>query len=149
VVAGPRPVGQYVAWVKLNIDHPRVKSADFRIMGSVRPDITFATGHTNFPETLVFEQLAEGTKETRTLTIVNQAPEIAYLLKDVEITGPKSDFFEATIETVNEGIEYRVHLTADGNIDLPFFRGALKLKADHPDMPEKTIPFHGWIKKTD
>lgn len=146
-VGGPREVGHFNAQVKILIEHPRVTEATFTLIGSVQPDISFQSGHKTFPEALVFEQMQSEDKATRTLTIENRDPTVPYILESVEVQGPKTEYFEAKVRELQKGVRYQVTLTADGAIGMPFFRGKLVLKARHPEIPEKAIQFHGWVKQ--
>ena len=143
----PRPVGQLTAQVRVLIDHERANEVPFTVFGVVEPDVLFSSGHQTFPEALVFDQLAPDTKLTRTLTVTNADPAVPYVLREAEVRGPKPEFFDAVIVPIVDGVSYEIRLTADAKVDMPFFRGSLVLHADHPELPEKAIQFHGWVKK--
>ncbi len=146
-VHGPREVGPFNAQIKVLIDHPRVSEATFTLIGSVQPDISFQSGHKTFPEALVFDQMAADATATRTLMIENRDPTVPYILEAVEVAGAKSEYFKASIREIQKGVRYQVALTADGAIGMPFFRGNLRLRARHPEIPEKDIQFHGWVRQ--
>ena len=146
-LTGPLPVGALSPRVKILIDHPRVQAVDFHMTGIVRPNVTFDSGQANFQENLNFEQFGPDEQVTRTLRILNSAPDEPYLLEGVEVQSKQSEFFTVETTEVTPGVEYQVKLTADGAIGLPFFRGNLMLKAKHPDLPGKLIPFHGWVRQ--
>lgn len=146
VIDGDLPVGALSPRVKVLIDHERIESVDFTMTGIVRPNVTFDSGQANFQENINFEQFGAGDKVTRMLAILNAAPDEPYLLEDVEVQSKQKEFFTVETVTVQEGVKYEVRLTADGAIGLPFFRGNLMLKAKHPDVPAKLIPFHGWVQ---
>ena len=147
VIDGALPVGALSPRVRIVIDHPRIQSVDFTMTGIVRPNVTFDSGQANFQENINFEQFGPDEKVERTMTIVNTDPSVPYVLQEVEIQSKQAEFFTLETVTIEEGVKYEVHLTADGAIGLPFFRGNLMLKAEHPDVPSKLIPFHGWVRK--
>ncbi len=145
---GPRPVGQLFAKVRVKLDHERVKETEFTVIGIVDSDVQFSSGHPTFPEALVFDKAAAGSELTRTLKVSNSDPETPYVLESVEVLSKSSDFFDTKIRTIKEGESYEIDLTARLEADLgSFFRGNLRLNANHPDMPAKTIAFHGWVQK--
>ncbi|RKY21953.1 MAG: hypothetical protein DRQ55_02710 [Planctomycetota bacterium] len=146
-INGPLPVGALSPRIKIQIDHPRIKGVDFTMTGIVRANVSFDSGQANLQENLNFEQFAPEEQVTRTLHIVNSAPDEPYLLEDVEVQSKQSEFFTVSTKEIRPGIEYEVSLTADGSIGLPFFRGNLLLKAKHPDVASKLIPFHGWVRQ--
>jgi len=146
---GPRPVGPFTARVRIKIGHEKVKSVDFTVYGIIRPDVNFDTGSPTAPDSVSFDQMNKGDVVTRTIKITNTDPSIPYMLKSAEIQVPEHQkpMIQATLNTLQEGISYEVVLTAKANMAEPFFRGNLKLVADHPDLPTKVISFHGWVKQ--
>ena len=79
--------------------------------------------------------------------IVTQAPAVPYRLQAVDLLASQKDFFATEMRTVEEGVSYEVDVTVDGALGAPFFRGSVVLRAEHPDLPSKMIPFHGWVQK--
>lgn len=146
-IDGDRPVGPINARIRIGIDHERIEHVDFAVTAMVEPNVTFDSGNTAYPENLNFEQLKPEDKVTRTLTITNTDPAVPYDLQSVDLVTTKKDFFVTEIRTVEEGVSYEVDVTVDGSIGDPFFRGSIMLRALHPDVPNKMIPFHGWVRK--
>ncbi len=147
ILDGARPVGTISAKVRINIEHDRIKYGEFFVSGIVEPDVTFNSGNPQMPKIISFDQLKPGTKTTRTLTIQNRDPDTPYLLQSYDLFTEKSEFFAVEIRAIEKGVHYEVDVTANAAIDQRFFRGTLVLKADHPDLPQKTVPFHGWVPK--
>jgi hypothetical protein len=146
-VDGELPVGALSPRVKIVIKHPRIKAVDFTMTGIVRPNVTFDSGQANFQENLNFEQFGVDEKVTRVLRIVNTDKDEPYVLTSVEVQSKQSEFFTVEQIEIEAGVQYELRLTVDGAINLPFFRGNLMLKSEHPDVPSKLIPFHGWVRQ--
>ncbi|MGQ0552032.1 MAG: hypothetical protein ACT4PU_02295 [Planctomycetota bacterium] len=151
---GGRPTGVVTARLRILIGHARVKHLDVMIYGTVEPDVAFDTGNTVVPETINLEQMQAGESVTKTLTITNRDPSIPYRLDSVEIQ-TKADLkahFTATIRTLQDGVSYAVDLNCDGRVlesapDTTYIRGTLLLKATHPELPNHSIQFQGWIRR--
>ncbi len=143
----PRTVGAVTAKVRARVSHERVKSIDFFIYGQVQPDVIFNTGEANFPESISFDQIDPGTTVTRKLTITNHDPDTPYKVVSIDIQAPKPEFFKTKLNTVEEGLRYEVEISADSAIAENFFRGNLVVRAQHPDLPNKVVPFHGGVRK--
>ncbi len=144
---GPRPVGPMTVKVRVKLGHEKVKGVEFFVYGVVQPDVTFSSGHPQFPESISFDQMEPGSKVTKTLTIKNGDPSVPYVLESVDIQSPKPQFFVTSIRTIEEGVSYEVDVTADATVGDAFFRGNLVLHAKHPDLPSRVVPFHGWVRK--
>jgi hypothetical protein len=148
VLDEPRTVGPFTHKVRVNLEHERVKSADFFLYGMVEPDVVFDTGNPTLPGALSFDQMARGSTTMRTLTITNRDPSVPYLLDgvDLQIQPEQQEFFETKLNTVKEGVSYTVEVTARSDMPEPFFRGNLVLRAKHPDLPQHVVSFHGWVR---
>lgn len=144
---GPRAVGPITTKVRIKLGHERVKSLEFFLYGQVQSDVVFNSGNPNFPETISFDQMDPGTKVTRTLMVTNHDPDTPYTITSVDIQSPKPEFFATTVRTLVEGQKYEIDVTADAGIAENFFRGNLVVRANHPDMPTRPVPFHGWVRK--
>jgi hypothetical protein len=57
------------------------------------------------------------------------------------------EFIESDLETLEEGVRYKITVRVKPEIDARFFRGVIKLLSDHPDLKKKEIPLKGWISK--
>lgn len=146
-IDGKLPVGTLSPRVRVLIDHERIDHVDFTITGIVKPDVTFDSGQTAFQENINFEQFGRDEKVTKTLVIINKDPDVPYVLESMDLLTQHKEFFETEIVESDEGNSYTIEITVDGNIGAPFFRGSLVLRAKHPDLPQKMIPFHGWVKQ--
>ena len=147
VVEGDRPVGALSARVSIQIDHERIKTADFAVTAIIQPNVTFESGNSAFQENVNFEQLGPEDTVTRTIKITNKDPAVPYVLTGVDILTSKKEFFEVSIREIEAGLSYEVDVTVDGAINAAFFRGSIVLRAEHPDLPTKMIPFHGWVRE--
>lgn len=146
-IDGKLPPGTLSPRVRILIDHDRIDHVDFTITGIVKPDVTFDSGQTAFQENINFEQFGRDEKVTKTLTITNKDPSIPYLLESADLLTQHKEFFETKIISIDKGNSYKIEVTVDGRIGAPFFRGSIVLRAKHPDLPQKMIPFHGWVKQ--
>lgn len=150
VLAEGRAVGSLSGRINAVVDHERIKAVPFYVQALVRPDVTFSSGNEAFPEAVTFDKVAPDETVTRTLSIKNADAEVPYVLEEVELQTKNPEFFETAIREIEPGVEYAVDVTASGAIaesGSTFFRGNLLLKAKHPDLPTKTIPFHGWVRR--
>lgn len=147
IIEGDRPIGAVSARVAIEIDHERIKQADFAVTAIVEPNVSFDTGNTSYQDSVNFEHVKVDEKVTRTIKITNQDVAVPYRLQAVDILTSQKDYFETTLRTVEDGMSYEVDITVDGSLGAPFFRGSLILRAEHPDLPNKMIPFHGWVQK--
>ncbi len=146
-IDGDRPVGAMSARVAIEIEHERIKRADFAVTAIVEPNVAFDTGNSSYQDSVNFEHVQADEKVTRTIKIVNKDPAVPYRLQTVDLLASQKDFFSTTTRTVEEGVSYEVDITVDGALGAPFFRGSVVLRAEHPDLPSKMIPFHGWVQK--
>ena len=144
---GPRPVSAVATKIRVKLTHERVKGVDFFLYYQVQSDVVFSSGNPNFPDNISFDQMEAGSKVKRTLKITNSDPATPYKVTAVDIQAPKPEFFKTELRTVKEGVEYEVDVTADAAIQENFFRGNLVIRAQHPDLPNKVVPFHGWVRK--
>ncbi|MDG2149071.1 MAG: DUF1573 domain-containing protein [Planctomycetota bacterium] len=142
-----RPVGAISTRVAIQIDHERIKQVDFAVSAIVEPNVSFNTESSSFQDSVNFEHVNADDKVTRTIKVLNKDPSVPYMLEGVDILTSQKDFFETEIRTLDEGVSYEIDITVDGAIGAPFFRGSLVLRAEHPDLPSKMIPFHGWVQK--
>ena len=131
----------------IQIDHERIKQVDFAVSAIVEPNVSFNTESSSFQDSVNFEHVNADDKVTRTIKVLNKDPSVPYMLEGVDILTSQKDFFETEIRTLDEGVSYEIDITVDGAIGAPFFRGSLVLRAEHPDLPGKMIPFHGWVQK--
>ena len=144
-ISGDLPVGSLAPRVRIDIDHERVSFVDFTVTGIVRPNVTFDAGQETFQENINFGQFGPDETVTKTLKITNTEPDVPYTLETVDLLTQHKDFFTTEVRTIEEGVQYEVDVTVSGKIEAPFFRGSLVLRAKHPDIPNRMIPFHGWV----
>jgi hypothetical protein len=140
-------VGTLTTKVRIKLGHERVNHVDFYIYGMVEADVRFDTGSETTPGSLSFDKIEVGSTVTRTIIISNHDDQTPYLLDSADIQSPDPEFFETSIRTVEEGVSYEVDVTVDGAIGEGFFRGNLVLHAQHPDVPTRSISFHGWVRE--
>ncbi|MHC4845385.1 MAG: DUF1573 domain-containing protein [Planctomycetota bacterium] len=146
--SGGLSVGTLTTKVRVKIGHERVSFVDFYIYGMVEADVRFDTGSETTPGSLSFDKIEVGSKVTRTITITNHDTDNPYVLESADIQSPDPEFFETTIRTLEEGISYEVDVTVDGALGEGFFRGNLVLRAQHTDVPTRSISYHGWVRKS-
>ncbi len=147
VIEGDRPVGAFSTRVAVEIEHEKIKQADFAVTAIVAPNVSFDTGNSSFQDSVNFEHVKADETVTRTITVLNKDPAVPYVLQAVDLLTSQKEFFKTSMRTVEEGISYEVDITVDGSLGAPFFRGSLILRAEHPDLANKMIPFHGWVQK--
>lgn len=147
VVDGERPVGPVSPRVRVRIGHDRIHAAEFTITGIIQANVRFSSGDPVLAESINFDRIGATEKVSRTLSIVNDDPKVPYVLESADMLTSRKEFFTCEVRELEPGMSYEVVLTVDGAIGDPFFRGSLVLKAQHPDVPSKMIPFHGWVRQ--
>ncbi|MFH0946350.1 MAG: hypothetical protein V2A76_14225, partial [Planctomycetota bacterium] len=95
-----------------------------------------------------FQVIPFGESRTRTIEITNGDPELPYVIASVELDSKYQELISVELETLEVGKHYKIHLTTDPKLDARFFRGVVKVKAEHQDIPVKEVNFHGWVKKS-
>lgn len=141
------PTGYVTAELKAQTNHPKLAQFSIQVYAQVRSEVTFDTGNPISRERLDFGVLTSGQATTKEVDIKNGNPAIPYLLKNIEIDSQYKDFFKVETETIESGLHYKVKVTALETLTARFFRGTLKVHADHPDLKMRPIDFHGWVKK--
>jgi len=147
VLDGDRKVGALSTRLTVDIEHERIQTADFAVTAIIQPNVNFECGNAAFQENVNFEQLTPSEKVTRTVKITNKDPTVPYILESTDILTTKKEFFSTEVREIEKGVSYEVDITVDGSIAAAFFRGSLVLRAQHPDLPSKMIPFHGWVRE--
>lgn len=162
LVDKPADVGPFNEQITIEVDHERVKTVDLSLTGNVEPSVSFEADNTEesrAPVTaVVFETVAPDASATRTIRIQNHDAATPYVLLGAEVvtSAEKADFFVTEIREIEAGQAYEVDLTVrgeiggglddSGHVKAPFFRGSLRLVAEHADVPRKLMQFHGWVK---
>lgn len=145
---GNAPIGYVAPALVAKTNDERLKQIQIQLYAHVKSEVVFDTGNKINKERMDFEVIPFGESRTRTLEIRNGNPSIEYKVEDVVIESMHKDLLKLELETIEEGKYYKVNLTTDPALDARFFRGKLIVKSNYPEMPEKEIHFHGWIKKS-
>jgi hypothetical protein len=141
------PTGYVTAELKAQTNHPKLAVIPIQVYAQVRSEVVFDTGNQISRERLDFGVLTSGQAATKEIVVKNGNPAVPYVMKSVEIESQYKDFFKVEIEPVEVGLHYKIKVTALETLTARFFRGTLKVQADHPDLKSKPIDFHGWVKK--
>jgi len=142
------PVGYLAPTLVAKTDNDRLKQIQLQLYVNVKSYVVFDTGNQINKERLDFEVIPFGEGRTRTVEVTNGDPELPYQIDSVTLDTKYSDLITAETETVEEGRHYKIHVTTAPELDARFFRGVLKIQAQHKDIPVKEIHFHGWVKKS-
>jgi hypothetical protein len=141
------PTGYVTAELKAQTNHPKLTEVRIQVYAQVRSEVSFDSGNPISKERLDFGVITGGSEAEKVLEIKNGNPAVPYLLKNIEVESQYKDFLKAELETIEPGVHYKVKVKTLSTLTARFFRGTLKLNADHPDLKMKPIDFHGWVKK--
>lgn len=141
------PTGYITNQLVATTNHPKIATVQIQIYAQIRSEVTFDTGNPISKERLDFGVLDAGKVTEKEITIQNGNPAVPYKVTSIEVDSAYKDNIKAELLTVKEGETYKVKVTTDDKLTARFFRGQIKIKADHPDLKEKAIDFHGWVKK--
>jgi hypothetical protein len=128
-------------------DHPKIKEIPITVYCQVRSEVSFDTGNAISRERLDFEVVPQAEERTREITVINGNPAVPYKLTRVDVVSEYKDHIKVETETIEDGVRYAIRVTTMKSLDAKFFRGTLKIVADHPDLKEKAIDFYGWVKR--
>ncbi|MEQ8768709.1 MAG: DUF1573 domain-containing protein [Planctomycetota bacterium] len=136
----------------LKIDHPRMKEVTFAVRANIQPNVAFEPNGNR----LTFGDIPRGQASEQTLTIRNLESE-PLEITDLKIEsnldvrtkledGTYKKYIQAELEEVKPGQEYRIVLRASDDIPDRYFHGRLTFSTNNPDVPNKMIAFHGFIR---
>lgn len=146
-IKGTAPLGYQSATLVANTNDAKLKSIRVPIYANIKSQVVFDSGSATNKEKLDFQVIKFGEERTRSLTIKNLNAAIPYAVTGVEVESAHKDKLKVDVVTITEGIEYRIDVTTAKDLDAKYFRGNLKIKASHPDTPEKLITLLGWVRK--
>lgn len=141
------PIGYISTALIAETNNDKMTTLPIQIYAQVKSEVVFDTGNAINPERIDFEVIPFGEAREKTLNVKNGNDAIPYRITSLEIDSKYQDKITAQLQEVLPGMQYVVTLKADPTLDARFFRGILKIHADHPDLKLKEIHFHGWVKK--
>ncbi|MBI4880289.1 MAG: DUF1573 domain-containing protein [Planctomycetes bacterium] len=142
------PVGYIAPALVAKTNNARLQQVQVQLYANVKSQVVFSTGNQINNERIDFEVIPFGESRTRSVEITNASAEEPYVVESVEIESKYQEQIKVALEELERGMRYKITLTTDPSLDARFFRGILKVKAEHVDTPEKQIHFHGWVKKS-
>ncbi|MEW6747139.1 MAG: secretin N-terminal domain-containing protein [Planctomycetota bacterium] len=146
-VGGQAPLGLLIKPLLLRTSDERVKEIVIPLSVEVVGDVSFRIGEGGKRDLLDFGLLEPGRPASRTIEVENVSTERPYRIRSVSVQGAVTAHATATLLTLQEGFCYRIVLAVEPGLARPFFRGVLRIEADHPDLPVKEIPFRGWVRR--
>jgi hypothetical protein len=146
-IKGTAPLGYQSTTLVANTTDAKLKSIRVPIYANIKSQVVFDSGSANNKEKLDFQVIKFGEERTRSLTIKNLNPAVPYVVTGVDVESAHKDKLKVDIVTITEGVEYRIDVTTAKDLDAKYFRGNLKIKANHADTPEKLITLLGWVRK--
>ncbi len=134
--------GNYSARLLFFMDYKNFK-VSVPVSLSVRP-----TWETVPSQAIKFGKVKKGRGKSVKITIRNLARIRKFKLKGLRIKDCNRpiSYFRVVPRVVERGWKYEVTFTVLGNIPSGAFRGFLLIKTNDADMPQKKLPFHGFVK---
>ena len=142
------PVGYLAPTLIAMTDNERLKQIQIQLYVNVKSYVVFDTGNEINKERVDFQVIPFGESRKRSIEVTNGDPELPYVIESVTLDSKYQELISVELETLEVGKHYKIHLTTGPTLDARFFRGVLKVKAEHQDIPEKIVNFHGWVKKS-
>lgn len=141
------PLGDFSRTLAIRVDHPRLDPLKLPIFARVVGVVRFDTRNPFNSEVLNFGAVAGGRSHTRAIDIVNHDPAVPYRVTAVEVEGEHAQGIIARPHEVEAGRHYRVFVIVPEDFRKPFFKGTVRIRAEHPTLAEKAIPFSGMLGK--
>jgi len=141
-------IGPFSDTIYFDTNSERVPRAALRIAGVVDSRVEFQGNVSSRPEFLDFGVLGKENHST-SLLVHNTDVSRPYFLRSVSVTTRPADVPVTTqiIERVS-GVDYTVCLKL-GELDsnTRYFDGILSLHSEDDELPEKSVPFRGWVDR--
>lgn len=144
-IAKDAPVGNHSTTLLLRNDHERLDPLKLVVTAAVSPPVRFDTKNQFNSQLLDFKRITAGHAHSRQIVVTNMDPSVPYRITGVEVDSPVKEFVTTEVETVEEGVSYKVNVTVSEQIDARFFKGTIRILADHPEAPETNIVFSGSV----
>ena len=144
---GTAPIGYVAPALVLKTNHAKLNQIQVQLYAHVKSEVVFDTGNKINKERIDFEVIPFGEERARTVEIRNGNPSVPYPVTGVELDSMHKDKINVELETVEDGVHYKIHLKTAADLDARFFRGKVLVKSGSSEMPVKEIFFHGWVKK--
>lgn len=143
------PLGEWSLILQVAIDNEYIDAARFPLKVNVLPKVIFKQGGQKIDHEIDAGCFNFRDGKRVVLDVINLAPEIPYVPEEVYFAdAPSSPHIAYDIETIEEGVRYRVEI--EFKPDAPpasFVQGSLIFLSDHPDMLRKEIRIIGWASQ--
>ncbi|MEW6741434.1 MAG: DUF1573 domain-containing protein [Planctomycetota bacterium] len=146
-VGGQAPLGLLIKPLLLRTSDERVREIVVPFSVEVVGDVSFKVPDGRPGDLVDFGILETGERASRTIEVTNASCERPYRIRSISVQGEVGPHVTATLLTLEEGSRYRIVLAVEPGLARPFFRGVLRIEADHPDLPVKEILFRGWVRR--
>ncbi len=144
-VAKDAPAGNHSTTLLIRTDHERLDPLKLTVAANVSSPVRFETKNPFNSQLVDFKRLVAGHAHTRQIVVTNTDPSVPYRITAVEVDSLVKPFIATAVETVEEGVSYKINVTVSDQMNARFFKGTIRVLADHPDEPAKEIPFAGSI----
>jgi hypothetical protein len=141
------PVGLQNLKLRAHVESERIKEFNLYLMLNVQPPVTFRVDGDTSKAVLDFGILPKKTGAAKEIEIINDNPEVPYVIQELKFTSRHKEFIETELVTLEKGNHYKVKVTVKPEIEARFFRGTITLMSEHPDLRKKEISLKGWISK--
>ena len=141
------PIGYVSTALIAETNHDKMKTLPIQIYALVKSEVMFDTGNKINKERVDFEVINAGESQERTIEVRNGNKSVPYVITGLEVESKYADLISHQLTEHERGAHYTITLRTDPALDARFFRGILKIKAEHADLGVKEIHFHGWVKK--
>ncbi|MEW6743602.1 MAG: DUF1573 domain-containing protein [Planctomycetota bacterium] len=146
-ITGSAPGGRISRFVEVKTNHERVPLIKLPIIAQIIPNITFKTANPANPEMIDFGIVSTSEPIVRDIEIVNSEPELPYFIKEIEVSSTHKDLIKVDVETLEPGTHYRLKVALLEKPKARMVLGAIIVRSDHVDLPQKEIRFRAWIIK--
>lgn len=139
------PVGPLKAVLRARLGRRDIRPFEILVDGRIESPIRFDTGNPDNREKLDFGVVRAGTEVIEEITIFNEDPAVAYQIQSIEIDSKQSQLFRSEVIQGEAAGTQRIRITLDSKAGARRLYGKVRILTTHPDLPEKLIPFFGWI----
>jgi len=140
---GSAPAGELRLKVRVTVKNEKVDHFEVLLRAAVLSDVAFHLLPIDLEGVLDLGRFkgAEGARGA--IEIINSDPKTPYRITKVQQLCRFSDFIETAVDTLEEGVHYRISLIVKPGLGTRYLQGAVVVFSDHPEVPRKQIKFIG------
>ncbi|MHC4946362.1 MAG: Ig-like domain-containing protein [Planctomycetota bacterium] len=140
------PVSELWQRIRLIVENETVNKFEIFIRAKILSDVSFHLEPHDRSGVLDLGKIdsSEGVKGT--IEIRNRNPAVPYEITKLQRLCRFSDFIDTRIETLEEGVHYKISLEVRPGLKIPYLQGTLVIFSSHPEMARKRIKFMGRVE---